>query len=808
MYSTKGPASKRAKRIFGAARSIRYDPLLRFAPMALAARTAPRLILVGGLLASGWAQAGPTGAVAGSRRPPAVAKGPALPVEESLSERRAVRGAPVDDPSAAPESPELRELRRFEEQAFPRGGPVVPAPVDDNGEVPLPGHWGGTGDVPPEVRTEPRPARPRAEPPAPDSEWLRALVLPDLPIRWDPLVLRYLDYFKNDPKGHAIMANWLRRAGRFRALFEKTLERQGLPKSLLYVAMVESGFDTGARSRVGAGGVWQFMPGAARAYGLEVSYWLDARCDPEKAADAAARYLKDLYVRFGSWPLVFASYNAGYGSVLKSITAYNTNDFWELVRHEAGLPWESSIYVPKIMAAAIVGTNAQAFGFGDVAPDPAYAYETAEAPAGIALGTIARAAGAHLEVIEALNPELVRDRTPPDRGPSRVRLPPGTAAEFVANLEAARGGERTDTIVLRFGETLDAVARARGTSARELRRLNGVKDASELRAGVSILVPKRGGAPTKKPRDKGEGAGEGLADAGKTTGPPEATDGDDDTVIVAVPDRAFAYEGRERVFYRTRDGDGLEEIAETFGVRVDELTEWNNLDPTAKLHARMVLQIFVRKDFDPVGVLLLDPGKVRVVTLGSEEFLELETARRGKKRLTVTAKAGDTLAKLGRRYGLTPGDLARINRFSYNTELQPGQRIIVYSPTGEPPREVSMGLTPEPKRPKGGLPAPAAGKTAAKAAGTKIAVKTPTKSADPAGKAAPGRTGQAVKAQSPPKPGPSAKPAAPMRAPAGPVKAPAAAVKAPAGSGKTPAAPVKAPAPKTVATKTPPPAQK
>ena len=72
-------------------------------------------------------------------------------------------------------------------------------------------------------------------------------------------MLRYLDYFKGDPKGRAVMANWLRRAGRFRAIFEKTLERQGLPKDLIYVAMVESGFDTAARSRVGAGGVWQFM---------------------------------------------------------------------------------------------------------------------------------------------------------------------------------------------------------------------------------------------------------------------------------------------------------------------------------------------------------------------------------------------------------------------------------------------------------------------------------------------------------------------------------------------------------------------
>jgi membrane-bound lytic murein transglycosylase D len=614
--------------------------------------------------------------------------------DESLSERRAVRGVPVDELGAS-ESPELREIRRFEELAFPRPG--APRPGGPEGALPppsLPGSWGGSGDVPAELRT-PGDA-PRAEPnAAPDSEWLRRLKLPDFPVRWDAQVLRYLDYFKSDPKGHAVMTSWLRRAGRYRALCEKVLAREGLPKDLFYVAMVESGFDTGARSRVGAGGIWQFMPGAARAYGLEVSYWTDARRDPEQAMDAAARYLKDLYVRFGSWYLVFAAYNAGYGAVLRSITTYNTNDYWELVKHEAGLPWESSLYVPKILAAAIVGNNPAAFGLADVAIDAAFAYEEVDVPAGTTLATVARAAGVRQEVVEALNPHLVRGRTPPDRGVVHVRLPPGTSATYVASFEKSRtGADKLETVVLRFGETLDDVARTRGVAARELRRLNAVKDGGELRAGMAILVPRRGAS------DKGGKDVKDVKDGKGDTATPDA----DDTIIVAVPERAYSYEGRERVFYRTRDGDDLEEIADAFGVRSEDLVEWNNLDPAAKLHPKMVLQIFVRKDFDPTGVVLLDASKVRVVTLGSEEFLELETARRGKKRLTYTAKAGDTLAKLGRRYGLTPGDLARINRFSYNTELHEGDKIVVYSPTGEPTREIARGMTPSQKRPERGAP--------------------------------------------------------------------------------------------------------
>ena len=639
---------------------------------------------------------------------------------ESASERRAVRGSAVDE---SLESPELSELRQFEEQTFSRsGGTASVRDTDAPEEAPpeLPGRWEGSGDVPEVLRSPERGATPGAgsaasrAPALPDSEWLRSLKLPELPVRWDPTVLHYLEFFRSHPRGHAIMGTWLRRAGRFRGLIEATLDKEGLPKDLLYLAMVESGFDTGARSRVGAGGIWQFMPGAARAYGLEVGYWLDARRDPERSVEAAARYLKDLYVRFGSWHLVFAAYNAGYGAVLQSITRYNTNDYWELCRHEAGLPWESSLYVPKILAAAIVGHNPEAFGFGDLVPDPPFAFERVDVPGGTSLATVARAIAARPEALAALNPQLARDRAPPDRPTYSLRLPVGSRELYAESFERDRAaggrsgdGDRLDMVTLRFGETLESLARARGTSVRELRRLNGVKDGSELRAGVALLVPRR-----REASREGGGARDGTA-----VGPATATAGgeaanvgagagaagsDDDEILVAIPDRVFNYEGRERVFYRTRDADTLEEIGEVFGVRVDDLVEWNNLDATAKIHPRMVLQIFVRKDFDPRNVVLLDPAQVRVVTLGSREFLELEAARRGKKRLVVEARAGDTLAKVGRRYGLTVGDLARINRFSSSTDLQGGQQIVVYSPTGGPLREVARGMAIDPRRQRDG----------------------------------------------------------------------------------------------------------
>jgi membrane-bound lytic murein transglycosylase D len=489
--------------------------------------------------------------------------------------------------------------------------------------------------------------------------------LPEIPLRWEPQVFRYLEFFKDDLKGRAIMTVWLRRMGRYRAIIEKILDQEGLPKDLIFLAMIESGFDPGAVSPKAAGGIWQFIPGAARAYGLEVSHWVDARRDPERSTEAAARYLKDLYIRFGTWHLAFAAYNAGYGAVLKSIARFNTNDFWELVRHEAGLPWETSLYVPKILAAAIIGYNPTAFGFTSIIPDPAFQFDRVDVPAGTSFASVAKTVGTPVEVIESLNPEYVRGRIPPDRERTTLRVPVGSSALFAKAVLSERNSN-LETVTLRFGETLEDVAKARGIAVRELRRINGATESSELRGGATILVPARPLSSTAA-----------------------SDDDDDELILVALPDRTFYYADRERVFYRTRDGDTTGEVAGIFDVSVEDIVEWNNIDPDAKLQAKLVLQLFVRQGFDRRGVVLLDSDKVRVVTLGSEEFSELETARRGKTRLYYSARPGDTLAKIAKRYGLSAGDLARINRLSAVADLNDGQKIVVYSPSPELPKEIT-----------------------------------------------------------------------------------------------------------------------
>jgi membrane-bound lytic murein transglycosylase D len=191
-------------------------------------------------------------------------------------------------------------------------------------------------------------------------------------------------------------------------------------------------------------------------------------------------------------------------------------------------------------------------------------------------------------------------------------------------------GAALERYVVRFGETLDQVALARKTTRAKLVELNGIGADEMIRGGTVLLVPTiaGGSATTKEPF-----APPITTAAGSLDGKP----------VVLIPGVPFHYRDRDRVFYRVLVGDTPRAIADAFSVTLDDLSRWNALDLGARLQDGMALQLFVKKGVDLSRVLAMREPEVRVLAVGSDDFYTYEEAQKGRKRVTVTAKKGDTL---------------------------------------------------------------------------------------------------------------------------------------------------------------------
>jgi membrane-bound lytic murein transglycosylase D len=181
-----------------------------------------------------------------------------------------------------------------------------------------------------------------------------------LPVYFDQNVDRWIDYFAN--KNHNFFQNALDQGEPYRKTIVGLLRERGVPAELYYIPLIESGFDNAAKSNPGSAGIWQLTEEAGRRYGLRIDGEVDERLDPERASIAAARYLSDLHNVFTSWYLTAAAYDAGEIRILNAIMRGKTRDFWRL--SEAGLiPSQTTEYIPKLMAAIIIGSAPEKYGF-------------------------------------------------------------------------------------------------------------------------------------------------------------------------------------------------------------------------------------------------------------------------------------------------------------------------------------------------------------------------------------------------------------------------------------------------------------
>lgn len=600
--------------------------------------------------APAWAQPGNTADEASAPSQPAIESDPVA--------RKHVRGCPVgtDCADAGPQA----GLREFELEAFPKPGegrsPWMKPSRTSGSRAPNARH--ASASSPTEVR--------------PDLPWLARLSMPQFKVTWDPRVIKYLEFYKDDPRGRNIMGAWLRDQGKWRDMINAELTKAGLPTDLLYVCMIESSYDPLETSRAGAAGLWQFMRHGGRVYGLRIDRWIDERNDPERATAAVLQYWTDLYQRFGDWDLAMAAFNAGYAGVLRSIAKYNTNDFWQLVDYENALPWGSSIYVPKALAAAIVGHNRALFGYDEIKEAAPIQWDHVNVPRSVSLKTVARAAGVKLDAVKELNPQLRRGRTPPGTRNYVLRVPKGSGDLFRARFPRMRAEwDVYDEYLVKHGERFEDIATMHDISRGKLRDLNGVEHESEVGGGETLIVPRLSEAERRANHER---AMDKLYAGGHPKGEPG------DKLVVAVPDTGEAGKGKRRVFYRVVTGDSLWKVSRAFGVSVRELAAWNGLDADGGLYARMVLQVFVDRGFDAgeARVALLDDDRLEVVIRGSEGHIVAAEQRQGRERIVYRPNKRESYADIGKKYGMSDHDLARINRQPRNTVAGPGDEVVVY----------------------------------------------------------------------------------------------------------------------------------
>ena len=235
--------------------------------------------------------------------------------------------------------------------------------------------------------------------------------------------------------------------GRAEAIFpmiEHYLELHGLPEQLKFIPIIESSCIPYAVSTRGAAGLWQFIPSTATHFGLSINQYIDERKDPCKSTEAAVKYLKRLYDRFGSWELALAAYNCGPTRLSRAIRAFGSNDFWKI---KDGLPKETQRYIARYLAACYTGTYYRLHGLSPVAPDDFIMNSmAARVYKPISLHQIARVTGLDLAVIQKLNPSFKRTYLPANPKGTFLVLPRESWNEFLKS-QSKKGGNTQGTVV-------------------------------------------------------------------------------------------------------------------------------------------------------------------------------------------------------------------------------------------------------------------------------------------------------------------------------------------------------------------------
>jgi membrane-bound lytic murein transglycosylase D len=475
----------------------------------------------------------------------------------------------------------------------------------------------------------------------------------DLPIDANEQVAASIHFFQT--RGRETWTAWMRRSGRYREIILPILRKEGLPEDLLFLAMIESGFNPRAYSRAHAVGLWQFMSATGKREGLTIDHWVDERRDPVRSTKAAATHLRGLYKRFGDWRLAAAAYNSGSGRVRRAIDKAGSRDFWAL-----DLPRETRNYVPLLMAAAVIAKSPETFGFQLPEPEAPIRWDEVQLKRFVHLETASGLLGPKAD-LRQLNPELRRPITPPMAKNYHLKVPPGTGKRLLAQLAKLPASAQPGVYeyAVQRGDNLWTIARAFGVSSSMIADANDVRGDGLIRPGQTLYIPVQGGRPPANGLTHSVRSGESLwtiakrfgtsvADLRRWNGLTESvirpgqklTVGSQPTRLVTANRRVTTTDDRGRPTHQVRDGESLWSIARQYDVRIHQLRTWNALPSS-----------------------LIKPGQQLYVS-GAEEAVSIYTVVRG-----------DTLYSIARKFGLDANDIAQQNNMSLTSTLLTGMEL-------------------------------------------------------------------------------------------------------------------------------------